>query len=257
MKLKFNLPSWCGLALFAFLAVGLSGCTTTTEYTYSYTDAKGATVEDSFTVNYEQTLIKKGIIGPDRIVAPEATESWDIPAGTVLSETALPYGADISLNGVITNKTGIAITSYEFLTTQCVEQACMGSGTPIGVKPNAQSCPAFASYSASCKKQVESSSSSTTCPASCSGNQRPALVMGNDGNAACQCATLTPPSCDNSKALSKRNADGSPAWDTCTPVELPATTLQANPNDPLLKQMMGTGSCKRVYSLVLHTYVCQ
>ncbi|WP_152528815.1 hypothetical protein [Rhodoferax saidenbachensis] len=246
MKLKFKLPSWLGLALIAVLAAGLTGCATSTEYTYKYTDAEGKEITKTYTENRQEFLSQD-----DFYSFSEAT-------GTVLAP--LPLGATVTFSGEVKTRNPVGQFSLIVLAGLGAEALCRENGTPLkSTKDPSYSladCPAYYSYYATAVDELNKPSYSTTCPSSCNDpRQSPALVMGKY-RVSCQCVSPTPPSCGDSAALSARNADGTPVWDTCTPVELPPTTVQAPANDPLLKLMMGDGSCKRVYSLLLHRYVC-
>lgn len=248
MTLKFNFPSWSGLVLLVLLAAGLTGCTstTTTKYAISCTDAQGKPCADA-----------QGTPIPTSFERTDSHGNWNSvsnslgEAGTVIG--SVPYGATVSFGGEVTNRNAPATAGYILGVVQCATQKC---GLPPNSELTPQSCPAVSEHFASCAAEVNSPSYSATCPASCAQDRFPVLILGNDLNVACQCP-INAPSCGDTAALKQLNAKGQLAWDTCTPVELPPTTLQAPQNDPLLKAMMGDGACKRVYSLLLHRYVCQ
>ncbi len=249
MKLKFNLPSWCGLVLLALLAAGLSGCTSTiaTAYTSSCTDADGKACTDPYGKPISDSFNEE--FSADGFGDKSMTSSKGV--GTELS--SLPYGASVSLDGKVTARSGTFAKVFSEELNSCVSEKCNSTRQ----NGDLQSCPARSEYQTQCEASLNKKSSSATCPVSCDKDRLPVLVVGW-GGVACQCPTRAP-SCDDTLGLNKLNAKGQPAWDTCTPVELPKTMLQAPANDPLLKQMMAPGAagCTRVYSLVLHKYVCQ
>lgn len=252
MKLKFNLPSWSGLVLIALLAAGLSGCvnTTTTKYAISCTDAQGKPCTDGKGEPIATSFdITESVDGGIR----DSVSNSLGKAGTVIG--SVPYGATVSFKGDVTYRNPPASAGYIVDAFECAVQKC---GLPPKTEATPQNCPAFGDHFASCAAAANSPSHSATCPASCAQDRFPVLIVGNDLNVACQCP-INAPSCGDTAALKQLNAKGQLAWDTCTPVELPPTTLQAPLNDPLLKLMMAPGAagCTRVYSLVLHKYVCQ
>lgn len=266
MKFESRIPAWLWPLLVVAFAASLPGCSTTTIYDYTYTDASGKTVTG------EYSSYCNGYSG-------YCTDSRDAIA-------TLSYGATVSINSAqgeyVTpcvdsekkkpenkNLSDSELTSrckgmYTQLMKSIEEFNCIGSALGVfgvgGVdaagkaKIKAVADNLADPINIKCVKQAENDISPTIqCPNSCDKNRLPVFRRNDPGFPVCGCpSSQTPPFCNN-PAPAELDANGKPVWDVCIPVERTPAQLM---NDPLLKQMMTPG-CRWVYSLVTHSYVCQ
>lgn len=239
----------------------LSGCTSsmTSSYTLSYETPDGKQIEKSYDV---VTTEYRGFVSSSTYY-----ESDGLTANQALPPPPPTPGATISIEGTITIADGSFGTNLSLSTITCAvaeggpcfaEGKALENATTESAKSLASNriLECIKSKGESCEKKARDRSYSITCPQSCPTGQIPSLVPNSTLMLGCVCQTPSPPSCADTQALNEMNANGEPAWSTCTPVELPI--LKTNQmNDALLKQMMGGNGCMLVYSLALHQYVCQ
>lgn len=276
MNHLFEKSSSLRMLLLTFCAgLLLSACsTTTTSISYSYPGADGVTVEQSFSVHSE---------GNGDPVA--SFTSVEIPSGTTITITDWTrYSEWSSLLG------SGSVTYFQNPVTQalrgCVAEALKKTEPGLSLAASFERLDAILADASNpitqaCVVEAAKVAPLTVqCPAkgACDKNRLPVLKPNGHELPQCVCrpATSELPAC-NSKEFSELDADGKPVWTTCKPAEkdremytdadkrktaLEQMTkqqiedeLKRNPNDPLLKSMMG--GCNLVYSMVTHSYVCQ